>query len=158
MQEKTDKIEWHTEDIEIRKLNPFPKNPRQIHKDRLRGLKNLIDKYNIIDLPVINTDMTIIGGHQRIKILKSMKAKTIECRVPNRLLSDEDVEELCIGLNLHQGSFDYDILGDQWDLCDLLKYGFTEEQLMGCFEKKKAKDSEAKAKKSKVCPSCGHEF
>ncbi len=38
---------------------------------------------------------------------------------------------MCIGLNLHQGAWDFDLLANEWDPIDLLNYGFTEEQLLG---------------------------
>ncbi len=105
--------------------------------------------------------MTIIGGHQRIKVLKKQKVKVVECWVADELLDQAQVDELCIGLNLHQGSFDFDCLANEWDEIDLLKYGFTEEQLLGCCgetEEITGEEKEEKAKKTKACPNCGHEF
>ncbi|HMG15005.1 MAG TPA: ParB N-terminal domain-containing protein, partial [Saprospiraceae bacterium] len=122
---------WHLEILPIKDLKEHSKNPRQITKDQFQHLKGLIAKFGLIDKPIVNKDWTIIGGHQRIKVLKKMKAKTVECWVPDDQLEQEDIDHLCIGLNLNQGSFDYDILANQWDACDLLKWGFTEEQLLG---------------------------
>lgn len=85
------------------------------------------------------------------------------CSVPDRQLSDEDVDELCIGLNLHQGAFDYDILGNLWDPLDLLQYGFSEKQLFDyCQKDEEIEEVEEKEKKKRkklsTCPSCGCEF
>ncbi len=124
-------INWKLEFIPIKELKNHPKNPRQINKEQFAHLENLIKKFGLIDKPIINLDKTIIGGHQRIKILKKMKCKEIECWVPDQQLSDEDIDHLCIGLNLNQGQFDYDILANQWEIVDLLKWGFTEQQLLG---------------------------
>jgi DNA modification methylase len=128
-------INWHLEVLSIKKLKDHPKNPRQINKEQLAHLKTLIKKFGLIDKPIVNLDKTIIGGHQRIRILKKMKAKTVECWVPDRLLEDEEIDHLCIGLNLNQGEFDYDILANEWNELDLLKWGFSEEQLLGMSEK-----------------------
>jgi DNA modification methylase len=124
-------INWKLESIPIKELKDHPKNPRQINKEQLKHLENLIRKFGLIDKPIINLDKTIIGGHQRIKILKKMRTKTVECWVPDQQLTDENIDHLCIGLNLNQGQFDYDILANQWEPLDLLKWGFTEEQLLG---------------------------
>ena len=124
-------IQWHLETISIKLLKNHPKNPRQINKDQMRHLEGLIKKFGLIDKPIVNQDMTIIGGHQRIKILKKMKAKEVECWVPDHLLTDEEINHLCVGLNLNQGSWDYDILANEWNPVDLLSWGFTEEQLLG---------------------------
>lgn len=135
-------INWKLESIPIKELKDHPKNPRQINKDQMRHLENLIKKFGLIDKPIVNLDRVIIGGHQRIKILKRMKAKHVECWVPDHLLTEEEIDHLCIGLNLNQGQFDYDILANQWEVLDLLEWGFTEEQLMGCAKEVETIDSE----------------
>lgn len=127
-------INWKLETIPIKDLKEHPKNPRQISKDQFQRLSNLIAKFGLIDKPIVNLDRMIIGGHQRVKVLKKMKVKEVECWIPDHQLTDEEIDHLCIGLNLNQGTFDYDILANQWDAIDLLKYGFTEEQLLGISE------------------------
>jgi DNA modification methylase len=124
-------INWSLQKVSIKKLNNNSKNPRQIHKDQLHHLENLIKKFGMIDKPIVNLDYTIIGGHQRIRILKKMKVKHVECWMPDKQIEQEDVDHLCIGLNLNQGAWDYDILANEWQAIDLLKWGFTEEQLVG---------------------------
>jgi DNA modification methylase len=124
-------VNWTLQEIPLKDLKNHPKNPRQIGKEQFQRLGNLINKFGLIDKPIVNHDYTIIGGHQRVKYFKSQKAKKVECWVADRQLSDEEIDELCIGLNLHQGTWDYDIMANQWDPIDLLKYGLTEKQLLG---------------------------
>ena len=154
-------INWKLESIPIKELKDHPKNPRQIKKEQLQHLEELIKKFGLIDKPIVNLDRTVIGGHQRIKILKKMKVKQIECWVPDSQLEQEDIDHLCIGLNLNQGQFDYDILANQWEPLDLLKWGFTEEQLLGsCKEAEEILNGmdEEEEKKLKEYPSGGHKF
>lgn len=157
-------INWTLEDIPIKSLKEHPKNPRQINKEMAQHLKTNLDRFGLIDKPIVNRDYTIIGGHQRIRILKKKKVKTVQCWVPDVELSEKEVDELCIGLNLHQGAWDWDILANQWEPLDLLQYGFSEEKLLGtCKEAEEILDeteeeSSSKAKKQKCCPNCGHEF
>ncbi len=122
-----------------------------------------IKKFGLIDKPIVNADMVIIGGHQRVKILKKMKVKEVECWFPNRQLEDEEIDHLCIGLNLNQGKFDFDILANEWEPIDLLNWGFTEEQLLGsCKEAEdvlgSSEEENSNSKKTKECPNCGHIF
>ncbi len=124
-------VKWTLKEIPLKELKDHPKNPRQIGKEQFERLGNLINKFGMIDKPIVNQDMTLIGGHQRVRYLKKIKDKTVECWVADRQLSDADIDELCIGLNLHQGTWDYDVMANQWEPLDLLKYGFTEEQLLG---------------------------
>ncbi len=161
-------IEWKLEPIAIKLLKENPKNPRQINKEVVQRLGEFIDKFGLIDKPIINQDMTIIGGHQRIRILKKNKVKTVECWVPDRMLDEKELEELGLGLNLHQGLWDWDMLANEFEPIDLLNYGFTEKQLLGfCSQEDLEKESEEaieasqskeKAKKKHECPNCGCEF
>jgi len=154
-------IQWTLQTIPLKNLKNHQKNPRQITKEQLKHLEELIKKYGLIDKPVVNLDMTIIGGHQRVKLLRKMKVKEVECWVPNAQLSEEEIDRLCIGLNLNQGKWDWDLLANEYEAIDLLKWGFTEEQLVGPFaESEEILDGEPeeKKKKKKCCPNCGHEF
>ena len=135
-------ITWTLTLLPIKSLRDNPRNPRQIDKQQMSHLEDLINKYGLIDKPIINCDMTIIGGHQRIRILKKMKVAECECWVPSEQLSQEDLDRLCIGLNLNQGEFDYDILANEWDELKLLEWGFSEEQLLGLNSKKDREDLE----------------
>lgn len=154
-------INWKLEDVLIKDLMKHPKNPRQINKDQIERLSKNMDKFGLIDKPIVNRDNMIIGGHQRIAILKKKKVKSIQCWVPEHPLSEEEVDELCISLNLHQGKWDFDVLGNLWEPLDLLKYGFSEEQLLGtCKEAQEVLDGEKPDKKKKIkeCPNCGCEL
>lgn len=150
-------IKWHLETRKIKELKPHPKNPRQITKDQDRNLKASLDKFGMAEVVVINTDNTIIGGHQRVRILKSQKQNEVECRVPERTLDEKEVDELNIRLNKNTAEWDYDVLADQWDLPDLIDYGFTPSELeLGDFEE--VDEKEEKPKKNKSCPHCGQEL
>ena len=63
-------IKWNLQTLSIKDLKDHPKNPRQIKKEQQQHLQNLIEKFGLIDKPIINKDCTIIGGHQRVRILK----------------------------------------------------------------------------------------
>lgn len=152
-------IQWHLEKRLIKDLKPHPKNPRQLSKDQERHLRSSIDKFGLAEKIIINTDNTIIGGHQRITILKSMKEKEVDCWIPDRTLTDPEADELCIRLNRNHGDFDYDILANQFEIPDLLEWGFHVDDLdIGTFEEIESEDKQDKKKKLTTCPSCGHEF
>ncbi len=151
-------ITWTMKLLPIKDLKDHSRNPRKITKEQQQHLQNLIEKYGLIDKPIVNLDMTIIGGNQRIKILKKMKVKQVDCWMPDRTLEQEDIDNLCVGLNLNQGSFDHDILANEWDPIDLLRYGFTEQQLVGSFKVSEDMLGKEKDKKKKSCPNCGNEF
>jgi ParB-like chromosome segregation protein Spo0J len=157
-----EKLSWTTEKRKISDLKGYSKNPRQISKDQFAHLITSIEKFNYVELIAIDLDNTIIAGHMRVKALKKLKRnqEMIEVRVPSRKLTENEFDEYLIRSNLNTGNFDYDHLANEWEPLELLKWGFTEEQLMGTFEEKEENSEEkAAAKKKKTeCPSCGFEF
>jgi len=155
-------IKWKLETRKINDLKDHPKNPRQLTKDQASHLKKSIDKFGLIDKPIVNCDGTLIGGHQRKRILKESGLTEIECWVPDRLLSENDVDELNIRLNKNNGDWDWDILANEWDMNDLINWGFSMsdfpdidiEQIIN----EDDEDQSSKAKKCKLCPHCGKEL
>lgn len=61
--------------INIQKLKPAIYNPRKNLKpedEEYQKIKNSILEYGCVMPLVVNKDMTIIGGHQRLKVLKNV--------------------------------------------------------------------------------------
>lgn len=131
-------MEWELKTFEIATLNQYAKNPRILSERGHRNLTNSLGKFNLVGKPYVNTDNTIIAGHQRIRVLAEMGRTEVQCWVPDRLLNEKEVEELNITDNLLNGDFDYDILGNEFDVGDLLEYGMDEDDL-GLGKPEKAK-------------------
>ena len=110
------------EEIEISKLKPATYNPRQISTKQYNDLKKSIERFGLVDPIIVNKDNTVIGGHQRLKIIKSMGEKTIGCIVLD--LNKEQERELNIRLNKNTGDFDFDILSSEFDIDELVDWGF----------------------------------
>tara|TARA_R100000654_G_scaffold1062_3_gene4025 strand:+ start:3754 stop:4245 length:492 start_codon:yes stop_codon:yes gene_type:complete len=108
--------------IEINKLKPATYNPRQISTKQYKDLKQSIEKFGLVDPIITNKDFTIIGGHQRYKICKELKHKEIDCVVLD--LSKEEERELNIRLNKNTGEFDMDILANEFNIDELVDWGF----------------------------------
>ena len=153
-------IKWKLETRSISGLKPHPRNPRQLSKHDHEHLSKSLDKFGLIDKPIINPDGCIIGGHQRVRVLQDSGITEVECWVPNKALADKEVDELCIRLNKNTGTFDFDILANQWEVDDLQEYGFLDFEigLDGCAD---IDDDEEDAKpKIKIleCPECKAHF
>lgn len=120
---------WHLETRDIEDLEPHPRNPRYLSKEDAKHLKRSISKFGLIDRPVITTDGLIIGGHQRIKVLHELGHSEVECWVVDGDdLTDEEIDELNIRLNKNQGDWDWDKLANEWDVNDLLNWGFDQSE------------------------------
>ena len=80
-------------------------------------LVNLVDsKYNVY------------GGNQRVRAAKQLGWKTIPCDVDENL-SEKLMKDRVIKDNKTFGDFDYDLLANEYEIPDLLKAGFTPNEL-----------------------------
>ena len=101
-------ITWNLKTFNIYDLTDYSKNPRSLTKQQFEQLKKSLDKFGLIDKPIINADEknTVIGGHQRLRVLRSENQKSVECWYPSRELDEKEVEELNIRLNKNTGDWD----------------------------------------------------
>ena len=106
----------------ITDLKPATYNPRQISTKDYNSLKDSVKKFGLVDPIIVNKDMTVIGGHQRLKICKELKHIETDCVVLD--LSKEEERELNIRLNKNTGDFDMDILANEFDIDELVDWGF----------------------------------
>jgi len=125
------RINWTLQQFRLDELTDYYKNPRSLSEKEFKQLKTSLDKFGMIDKPIVNADSahTIIGGHQRKHVLEASGVKEIECWIPDRELSDKEVEELNIRLNKNTGSWDFDMLANEFELDDLLDWGFDKQEL-----------------------------
>jgi len=124
-------ITWSLKTFQIDELTDYAKNPRSLTKQQFEQLKKSLDKFGLIDKPIINADEkhTVIGGHQRLRVLRSENQKSVECWYPSRELDEKEVEELNIRLNKNTGDWDFDTLANNFEVGDLMDWGFTEMEL-----------------------------
>lgn len=101
-------LEWSTVQRLIKNLVPCDFNPRQISDAELKKLKESLEKFNLVEIPVIDTDNTLIAGHQRIAALFMLGRgeDEIDVRIPNRKLTEEEFKEYMLRSNIHNGEFD----------------------------------------------------
>lgn len=118
-------IKWDLVTLRVDELFEHPKNARILTKQKEKHLRESLEKFGLVDKIIINTDMTIIGGHQRLRILNDMGESSVECLMPSRDLTDAEVDELNIRLNKNTGEWDYDKLANEWDINFLVEWGFS---------------------------------
>lgn len=157
-----EKLTWTLRTLDIADLTDYFKNPRSLSKDQFAHLKTSLDKFGMIDKPIINLDTahTVIGGHQRLHVLRAEGIKAVECWIPDRELTAKEVEELNIRLNKNTGNWDFDILANEWNMPDLLDFGFDKTEFgLGLYsDQPKDMTIDKEEHKTIVCPECGAEF
>lgn len=122
-------MKWSLEKQKINELHEYALNARQLKKHDRDHLQQSISTFGQCEPIVVNTDGTVIGGHQRIRMMRKMGYKEIDTYVPDEPLTNKEVQELNIRLNRNNGEWDWDMLGNAWDPTDLVEYGFTTEEM-----------------------------
>ena len=99
--------------ITVELLKPAEYNPRKQLKagdKEYEKIKNSILEFGFADPLVVNTDMTIIGGHQRLSVAKDLGYTEVLCAVVE--LDKTREKALNIALNKITGAWDDSLLAD----------------------------------------------
>ena len=65
-------LSWKTVQRKVSSLVPYKYNPRKITPEQSAQLTKSLEKFNLVEIPAINTDGVIIAGHQRLTIESSI--------------------------------------------------------------------------------------
>lgn len=99
--------------LKIDALIPASYNPRKKLKPgdaEYEKIKNSITEFGYVDPIIVNSDMTIIGGHQRWSVLKALGYDEVDCVV---IEIDKTKEKaLNIALNKVTGEWNKELLAD----------------------------------------------
>ena len=132
--------------IKVDELNPASYNPRKKLKPgdkEYQKIKDSITEFGFADPLVVNSDMTIIGGHQRLTVAMDLGYTEVPCAV----VDVDKVREkaLNIALNKITGAWDENLLADL--LADLQNSdfstaltGFEPPEMEALFNKVASKD------------------
>lgn len=73
-------------------------------------IKQSLIQYGLVEPPVVNEyNMTCIGGHQRLSVLRGMGVEYVDCSIVN-IYDPVQEKKLCVGLNKIKGRWDDDKL------------------------------------------------
>jgi hypothetical protein len=158
------KLHWKTETRKVKELIPYEFNPRTMSPKDVEALKESLAEFDLVEIPAIDKDNTIIAGHQRVMILllEGRGEEIIDVRVPNRKLTEDEFKKYNIKSNLISGSWNIDFLANNFGLEFIKDAGFSANFLDKLItppaiplgnEKPKAK-----AKQLVECPNCHEVF
>lgn len=157
-------LTWTTVQKTVDELLPAEYNPRQMREDQAAQLEKSLKKFGLVEIPAVNTDGTILAGHQRITVLKRLGRgkELIDVRVPNRELTDDEAKEYNLRSNKNVGEWDFDKLFS-FDENMLKDVGFSEDdmqKLMNTFTPSADDTNQGKLDKKTpvICPNCHEEF
>ncbi|MCD7751914.1 MAG: site-specific DNA-methyltransferase [Lachnospiraceae bacterium] len=105
-------MDWKT--LSVDALRPAAYNPRKKLKagdKEYEKIKNSILEFGYVEPIIVNYDMTVIGGHQRLTVLKDLGYAEVQCVVVH--IEDENkVKALNIALNKITGAWNEQLLAD----------------------------------------------
>ena len=116
-------MEWKT--LPIGQLKPAAYNPRKQLKPgdkEYEKIKNSIKEFGYVEPIIVNYDMTVIGGHQRLNVLKDLGYEDVQCVVVH-IEDEHKVKALNIALNKITGAWNETMLADL--LVDLQSVDFN---------------------------------
>ena len=99
--------------IAVSELKPAEYNPRKKLKPgdkEYEKIKNSIEEFGFADPLVVNADMTIIGGHQRLTVAMDLGYTEVPCAVVD--IDKVREKALNIALNKITGAWDENLLAD----------------------------------------------
>ena len=139
----------------IKNLNLLSYNPRTITTEAMDKLcKSLREDPDFLrNRPVlvnrVDGVLNVYAGTQRVRAAKKLKWKEVPCIVEENL-SDDLIKVRMNKDNLHSGEFDWDILGNEFELEDLFAAGFDAEDL----DLPSSLDDDQQEKPEKECEKC----
>jgi hypothetical protein len=133
-----DEIVWTTEKVALGDLINWEKNPVKLTKEDARQIQISLDRFGqvlplVANAPTTHGKRRMIDGHQRKMVEMASKRwgpKTkVDVRVPSRLLTSAECDELSLRLRRNRGDTDMHKLVLNFDLDSLLKFGFEKNEL-----------------------------
>jgi hypothetical protein len=111
--------------IEISKISNNPNNPRVCKDDKFRKLVKSIQEFpEMLNLRpiVVNDEMIVLGGNMRLKACKEAGLKEVPI-IKASNLTEEQQKRFIISDNVGFGEWDWEQLGNEWDVEELEEWG-----------------------------------
>ena len=168
--------------LKINQLIPNKENPRIIKDDKFKKLVQSIKDFpEMLELRpiVVDEEMIILGGNMRYRACVEVGLKEVPVKIAKGL-SKEKKDEFILKDNLSFGTWDWDMIGNEWNNQKLGEWGMdvwqpdidyepslnpsteysdvTKEEI----EREAKKLAEQMIKESRnvevICPECGEEY
>ncbi len=110
-------------------IEGLPRNPRQIKDEKYKLLKKSIeDDPEMLELRELlvyplGNKFVVIGGNMRLKALRELGATECPCKVIPAETPVEKLRAYTIKDNNSFGEYDFDLLGNDWEVDELLDWG-----------------------------------
>ena len=156
-------LTWTNERRRLGDLIPWSRNPRQIKKAEAARLAESLDDFGQVDVFALGPDNQLYNGHQRLAVwsLEHGPDYEVDVRVSSRPLSEKERERLTVLLHRGAvGSWDFDLLANEFDAGELIEWGFEagELGLLGNDAPEDFKEYDEDIDTEHRCPKCGYSW
>lgn len=114
----------------ISELIPAEYNPRTLSEKQFQDLKKSFENLGTLEPAVINTfkgrEGVIVSGHQRLKVAAALGMMEYPCLEVS--FNPKKEKEANIRMNKNTGEWDFNVLANEFEMPDLLEWGFLEEE------------------------------
>lgn len=147
--------------VKIDDLKPTSNNPRQISKKEFEILKTSLKEFpemlNIREV-VVDEDMTVLGGHQRLNALLDNGETEVTVKQVFGLTKGQK-KEFIIKDNIANGDWNYDILANEWDDLPLNDWGLLSSPKIDWADVEELSDETYEKPEHEMleCPQCHHQ-
>ena len=108
-------MNWTTKKVKVSDLTLLDNNPRTITEHEIKRLvKSLKDNGNFKPI-IVNKDLTVLGGNQRLRALQSIGITEVLASVPEKQLTEKEVKRIVLLDNDHNGEFDISALANEFE-------------------------------------------
>lgn len=110
----------------------IPKNPRFIKDDRYAALRDSLiehpDMLSLREVIVYQTEtgkLIVLGGNMRLRACRELKIKEIPVKILPSDTPAQYLRAIIIKDNVGFGEHDWELLGNEWDLEELVSFGMV---------------------------------
>jgi hypothetical protein len=109
-------LKWQTVPMRWVDMTPYEHNARKMKVSMDKNLDDSLSEFDVVEIPVIDADNVIIGGHQRQRRMLALGRgdEMVDVRKPNRKLTEEEFKKLNFMLNGIKGDFVDEILREHF--------------------------------------------
>lgn len=153
-------VEVKTYVEKIDKLIANDANPRKIGRKQYEQLKKSLKEFpemKQLREIVVDENLTILGGHQRIYALKDLGYSDVTVKQVIGL-TEKQKREFMIKDNNSAGEWDTDIIANQWDLEELESFGINSFNFGDIGKEAKEPAAKDNTDQEVECPDCGLVF
>ena len=116
---------WTTQQRRVADLVEYAHNPRKMTAQQMRKLRESLEKFGLVEIPVVDFDGVLLAGHQRCKALVALgrAEEVVDVRRPNRKLTEQEFKEYNIASNAISGDWVDELLREHFAEVDLADFG-----------------------------------